>query len=113
MNLSTLLLWRDTEGKPVTVALIGAGKFGTMFGAQARTTPGLDVVGVADLSLDRARSQLRSACWPEQQYSARSAGDALRTGGTVLNDDAEMLIRATRARTFAWRWRALPPASTS
>ncbi len=64
MNLSTLLLRRHAEGKPVTVALIGAGKFGPMFLAQARTTPGLEVVGVADLNLGCARSQLRSACWP-------------------------------------------------
>ncbi len=80
MNIATMLLRRQAEGRPVTAALIGAGKFGTMFLAQARTTPGLQVAAVADLDLDRARSQLRSACWPEQQYAARSVEDALRTG---------------------------------
>ena len=64
MNIATVLLRRRAEGRPVTAALIGAGKVGTMFLAQARTTPGLQAAAVADL--DRARSQLRSACWPEQ-----------------------------------------------
>jgi predicted homoserine dehydrogenase-like protein len=36
MNLHTKLLERQSAGRPVTVGLIGAGKFGTMFTAQAR-----------------------------------------------------------------------------
>jgi predicted homoserine dehydrogenase-like protein len=43
------------------VGLIGAGKFGTMFLAQARLTEGLHVVGVADLNVRRARDQLKTA----------------------------------------------------
>ena len=94
MNIASLLLGRQAAGRPVTVALIGAGKFGTMFLAQARTTPGLQVAGVADLRVDRARAQLRAACWPEEQFAAASVEEALRTGGTMLTDDAEALIRA-------------------
>ena len=41
MNLYRLLRERQEAGRPVTVALIGAGKYGTMFLAQARTTPGM------------------------------------------------------------------------
>ncbi len=55
VNLHRLLLERQAEGRPVTVGLIGAGKFGAMFLAQARSTPGLHVLGIADLDLDRAR----------------------------------------------------------
>ncbi len=55
MNLYGILRRREAEGKPVRVGLIGAGKFGTMFLAQARTTPGLHVVAVADLDETRAR----------------------------------------------------------
>ena len=94
MNIASLLRGRQAAGRPVTVALIGAGKFGTMFLAQARTTPGMQVAGVADLRVDRARAQLRAACWPAEQYAASSAEDALRTGGTLVTDDAEALIRA-------------------
>ena len=61
MNLHALLLEREAAGRPVTVGLIGAGKFGTMFLAQARLTRGLHVVGVADLNVDRAKSQLATA----------------------------------------------------
>ena len=55
MNLHSLLLEREAAGRPVTVGLIGAGKFGTMFLSQARLTRGLHVVGVADLNVERAR----------------------------------------------------------
>ncbi len=54
MNLYAMLKERAAEGRPVRVALIGAGKFGTMFLAQARLTPGLQLVGIADLSVERA-----------------------------------------------------------
>ena len=37
-----MLLQREVAGRPVTVGLIGAGKFGTMFLAQARLTRGLN-----------------------------------------------------------------------
>lgn len=94
MNLHSMLLQRQTEGRPVTVALIGAGKYGAMFLAQARTTPGMQVAGIADLRVERIRSQLRAACWPEAQYAAASVEDALRGGGTFLTDDAAALIAA-------------------
>lgn len=94
MNIASLLRARQAAGRPVTVALIGAGKFGAMFLAQARTTPGMHVAGVADLRVERARSQLHAACWPAGQYAAASVAEALRTGGTYLTDDAEALIQA-------------------
>ena len=74
MNLATLLLEREAAGRPVTVGLIGAGKFGTMFLSQARLTRGLHVVGVADLNVERARSQLKTAGWPAGQFTAGSFG---------------------------------------
>ncbi|MGN6461509.1 MAG: flagellar biosynthesis protein FlgA, partial [Pseudolabrys sp.] len=49
MNLHAKLAERAAAGRPVTVAVIGAGKFGTMFLSQARLTTGLHVVAVADL----------------------------------------------------------------
>src|SRR5687767_11050361 len=92
MNLSALLLEREAAGRPVTVALIGAGKFGTMFLAQARLTRGLHVVAVADLNEERARSQLAAAGWPAAQYAAASPGDALKQRTTHVGDDAQALI---------------------
>ncbi|MGY5775225.1 NAD(P)H-dependent oxidoreductase [Rhizobium sp. LEGMi135b] len=92
MNLNQLLHARKEAGKPVTVGLIGAGKYGTMFLAQARTTPGMHVVAVADRSVQRAASQLKSCNWPEEQYAAKSFEEALRTGRTFLTDSAEALV---------------------
>jgi predicted homoserine dehydrogenase-like protein len=92
MNLHSLLLEREAIGKLVTVGLIGAGKFGTMFLAQARLTRGLHVVAVADLNIERARSQLASANWPAEQYEAASAEDALKRRSTHVTADAQALI---------------------
>jgi predicted homoserine dehydrogenase-like protein len=87
-----MLLERQADGRPVTVGVVGAGKFGTMFLAQARTTDGMHVVAVADLNIPRARSQLKMASWPEAQFDAKSLDDALKTGQTCLTDDTEAMI---------------------
>ena len=70
VNLHRLLVDRAEAGRPVRVGLIGCGKFGTMFLAQARVTTGLHVVGVADLAPDRARANLAAAGWPAEQIAA-------------------------------------------
>src|SRR5688572_23370473 len=92
MNLASLLLAREAAGKPVTVGLIGAGKFGTMFLSQARLTRGLHVVGLADLNVTRAKAQLRTAGWSDEGFAADSLGDALKRRTTVVTDDADALI---------------------
>jgi predicted homoserine dehydrogenase-like protein len=93
MNLHTLLLEREAQNRPVTVGLIGAGKFGTMFLSQGRLTRGLHVVAVADLNVDRARSQLAAAGWPAAQFAASSLEDAIKKRGTYVTADSEALIK--------------------
>src|ERR1044072_517115 len=56
MNLHRLLQQRAAAGRPVRVALIGAGKFGSMFLSQVRTTPGLEGATIADVEPERARA---------------------------------------------------------
>src|SRR6187200_2315065 len=92
MNLHALLLERESQNRPVTVGLIGAGKFGTMFLSQARLTRGLLVGAVADLNVERARSQLASAGWPAEQYAAASLDDAVKQRTTHVTPDAQALI---------------------
>ncbi len=92
MNLHTKLLEREAAGRPVTVAVIGAGKFGTMFLSQARLTRGMHVVAVADLDVRRARSQLNTAGWPGETYAATSRSDAHKKRATFVTDDADALI---------------------
>ncbi len=65
MNLTSLLRHRTETGRPVRVALIGAGKFGSMFLSQVPTIPGLEVAMIADLDLDRARQACRTVGWDE------------------------------------------------
>lgn len=92
MNLHRLLVERHRESGPIKVGVIGAGKFSSMFLTQALHVPGLHVVGVADLSPDRARAALARTGWPSERYAATSFGEALRTGGTHVSDSADELI---------------------
>ncbi len=96
MNLHAKLLERAAANKPVTVGLVGAGKFGTMFLSQARLTQGMHVAGVADLDVARAQRQLKTAGWLAQQYAAASLDDAHKTRATYLTDSADALIADPR-----------------
>jgi len=95
MNLHRLLSQRAADARPVRVVLIGAGKFGSMFLAQARRTPGLHVAAVCDLSPERARQSLTRVGWPPEQYAARSLAEALRSGSSFIDDDASAMIGAS------------------
>ncbi len=65
MGLTQLLANRLESVGPVRVGLIGAGKFGSMFLAQIPTTPGLEVVVIADLDPQRARQACATVGWDE------------------------------------------------
>ena len=88
MNLFRLLQERVAEGRPVTVGLIGAGKFGSMFLAQARITPGLHVAAVADLDPDRSRAALAATGWPADAGRANPPPAAREQPTILLTDDA-------------------------
>ncbi|MFD0917163.1 NAD(P)H-dependent oxidoreductase [Pseudahrensia aquimaris] len=92
MNLATLLAQRESDGNPIRVGMIGAGKFGTMFLAQAERQRGIHVVGICDLQPDTAKSNLDLVGWDKQRYSARSLDDAAKNGATHVGDDWEALV---------------------
>ena len=98
MNFHALLLEREAAGRPVTVGLIGAGKFGTMFLAQVRRTRGMHLVGIADLSAERAKKALASCGWDEQPYQAASLGDAFKSGRTHVTRGFRRADRVPRHR---------------
>jgi predicted homoserine dehydrogenase-like protein len=97
MNLHTMLSERGASGRPLRVALVGAGKFGTMWLSQAVRTPGIHVLAVADLQPDRARAALATAGFAPERIAAKSASEAGRRGTTFLTDDAESLIEGPEA----------------
>jgi len=56
MSLHTLLCKREEEKRPIRIGMKGAGRYGAMFLAQSKFIPGMQVVGVADLNSEKARS---------------------------------------------------------
>ena len=92
MNLYAKLMQRKADGKPIRVGLIGAGKFGSMYLAQIPKTPGLHLVGVADLSPASAKASLNRVGWRAEQYSAKSIDDAIANGTTNVGDNWQALV---------------------
>ena len=92
MNLSSLLLSRAAKGRPVRIALIGAGKFGSMILSQVPRIEGLHVVAIVDLSVASARESLKRVGWAEGSYGARSAGEAVKNGTTFITDDLKAML---------------------
>ncbi len=85
---------RAVAGRPIGVAVVGGGVFGSLYLAQARRTPGIHIVGVADLAPEAVRRRLLAAGWPDAALQARDAEDARRHGTTWLTTDAAGLIAA-------------------
>lgn len=93
MNLHHLLQIRHAAGNPVHVALIGAGKFGSMFLAQVPHTPGLEVAIIADLDPDRARDACRTVGWSADRIAATAFTDD--GAAAISRDGIDVIIEAT------------------
>jgi predicted homoserine dehydrogenase-like protein len=93
MNLHAKLLQRAAENRPIRIGLIGAGKFGSMYLAQIPRTPGVHLVGIADLSPDNARTNLARVGWNPERLSAASLDEAVKNGTTYVGDDWQSLVR--------------------
>ena len=91
MNLYSLLQQREDEGRPIRVGLIGAGRYGTMYLAQARNIPGVHVVAIADINVDRAKGAFDLVDWPGDQI-ASDVEDALANRTTAIIPDAGPLF---------------------
>jgi predicted homoserine dehydrogenase-like protein len=93
MSLYQQLQQRAADQRPIRVGLIGAGKFGSMYLAQIPRTPGVHLVGIADLSPAAARANLARVGWDEQRTRAASLDNAIRDGSTHVGDDWQALVR--------------------
>ena len=92
MNLYAKLRERAAQGKPLRIGLIGAGKFAAMYLAQVPKTPGVHLVGVADLAPENARTNLERVGWKAERYAAASLDAAVASGLTHVGDDWERLV---------------------
>lgn len=92
MSLHRHLLARAEAGQPIRVGMIGAGKFGSMYLAQAGRTDGIHILGLADLSRARAAATLSLGGWPEERFDAADLPTALASGKTHLTEDSMALI---------------------
>jgi predicted homoserine dehydrogenase-like protein len=92
MNLYAKLREREAQGRPLKVGLIGAGKFGAMYLAQVPKTPGVHLVGIADLSPANARVNLERVGWSAERYSAVSLDAAIKSGATHVGEDWQALV---------------------
>jgi predicted homoserine dehydrogenase-like protein len=83
----------SVEQRPIRVGLIGAGKFGSMFLAQVPTTIGIEVVAIADLSIERARASCQNVGWTDEQIGkVRFVTDARRM---IEDSDIDVIVEAT------------------
>ena len=93
MSLHRLAQQRAADGNPVRIALVGAGKFGSMFLNQIPTMPGVELAVIADLDPERARNACRNVRWDAARV-ARTRFVA--SGAEACGDpDVEVVVEAT------------------
>jgi predicted homoserine dehydrogenase-like protein len=89
MNLYAKL--QERKDRPLRIGLIGAGKFATMYLAQVPKTPGIELVGIADLSPANALENLKRVGWD----SARIPPITEDWQKLVANPKVDIVIEAT------------------
>jgi len=92
LSLYQKLQARAAANKPIRVALIGAGKFGSMYLAQVPRTPGIHLVAIADLNPELARKNLARVGWNADQAMAKSADEAIKNGTTWVTEDWQAVV---------------------
>ncbi len=93
MNLARLAAERAERDGPIGVALIGAGKFGSMFLTQAPTMPGIAVRAIADLYPERVPDKLAGLGWSGEAIAAVRLTRDVREA--VSGDDTDVVVEAT------------------
>ncbi len=98
MSVHALLSKKAEEGNPIRVGMIGAGRYGAMYLAQARFIPGINIVAIADLYPEKAEQNLLRAGWEQDSItSVKSSGeinDAAKRGQVSLMAEADTLIQS-------------------
>ncbi len=105
MNYSARLEAREAEvGRPIRVALVGAGQMGRGFAAQLLRMPGLAVSAVLDVQLQRAREALEQtgnkvsdAETLDEQIAAITSGESVALEGiaSLARLPVDVVVEAT------------------
>jgi predicted homoserine dehydrogenase-like protein len=96
MNLYAKLQQRAADHQPIRIALIGAGKFGSMYLAQVPRTPGVHLAAIADLSPEAARHNLARVGWEAERSQAANLDEAFQSGGTWITEDWQAVVSDPR-----------------
>ena len=96
MNLYSKLSLRSANNNPLRVAIIGAGKFASMYLAQVHKTPGVHVAAIADLDPANVFNNLQRVGWAQARYEAASIDDAICSEGTWVTEDCGKVVADPR-----------------
>ena len=98
MSLYGLLKQRESMNKPIRVGIIGAGTFSSAFINQAKTTPGMRLVSIADLDVEKAKKACIGAGWSEEAMAFCDSPSGINDGATKervsITDNADNLLNA-------------------
>ena len=93
MFLQNAISKRIDNDNPVKVALIGAGKFGSMFLSQVPTTPGLEVAVIADLKPENAIKACKNVGWSDDLISkTKFVDEAIQA---IKLSEVDVVVEAT------------------
>ena len=88
----------EEAGKPIRVAIIGCGRFGSMMVAQIMRAPGMTVAVACDMVRQRAAEALKRGGYDLDRAAstghASEANDAIRKGRPVVTDNVDVAIEA-------------------
>ena len=93
MFLQNAISKRINDNNPVKVALIGAGKFGSMFLSQVPSTLGIEVLVIADLKPDNAVKACKNVGWNDDLINKTKFVD--RGTDAIKLNEVEVVIEAT------------------
>ena len=98
MSLYGLLKQRESQHNPIKVGVIGAGTFSSAFINQVKITPGMNLVSIADLEVEKGRQACIAAGWPEEAIAlcdtASAINDSVSESKVGITDNADNLINA-------------------
>ncbi len=98
MNLYKELKRRENANAPIKVGVIGAGKFSSMFLSQAVRTPGIQLVGIAEIDPQKAKESCVRVGWPEETLAnaknANEINDIASSGKVAITEDSMELINS-------------------